>query len=164
MNKPTFKGHPEDYDNRIIECKTIKHCWKNNHIPFIGYLAGAWIYRGSNDQIYYAFINVLERFVQKKQIVFPDEMSLFREQFKYKHPEFMSLYRIQTKLWTYATYGAAWGYEPYESKKTVIPLFFVRNALFEGIAPKSPKPNNRNKFLFKLAPKYIFKLKGDQKL
>lgn len=150
INKPKYIGHPEKLKDRLIECTSDKECWRKNHTPFMGYLAGR---NPDNDCLYRAYTKVLERYVRMKQIVFPDEMELFYDLFKHKHIEFMHLRRIREEKFRYSYAGACWGYVYIHGEKGVLPLFGQRDALFSSVEPNTPKPEDRMKVILKSAEK-----------
>tara|TARA_R110000803_G_scaffold199859_1_gene264021 strand:+ start:1325 stop:1825 length:501 start_codon:yes stop_codon:yes gene_type:complete len=78
MRKPRFTGLPHDY-NRDGDCKSW---WRNNYIPFAGYLLlkNNGIQRKTYDDIF-------ARYVRLKRIVLPSEAEKFTAIFRERHPE-----------------------------------------------------------------------------
>ena len=96
MNKPSYIGCSE-------ECRywSVKKCWKENHIPFAGYLAGKY-----RNGISVAYQEIFNRWLRRKKIAWPDEVKQFNALYEYKHPELIRGPKVTGMMSLYNYLGA----------------------------------------------------------
>ena len=146
MNKPRYLGINYDDRHDIMEL-TSKERWRRNYTPFAGYLASKYVGGFAT-----AWNVILKRYVRRKQIVWPDEFEAFYQLFRYKHPEFMGSRIIRDDHHTYAYLGVCW-------VNGHVNRLFGLDGLFHS-DPISPKPEDRDRMLIKLAALEFKKFSG----
>ena len=136
MGKPSYTGCPD-------RCSGLhpKRCWQLGHIPFVGYLARSQKSQRS------AWICVSERYMRRKQFLWPDEVADFCDLYREKHPELISRAVLEA-MSDYRHFGAV--YKPYEKDWGTVITVFGRNGIFDWPVI-TPKPKDREKAFFKLA-------------
>ena len=127
-SKPTYTGCPG-------HCFGGKHCWRANHIPLVGLLLSRY-----RTQVA-VFRVVFQRWMRRKKIAWPDEVDAFWNLYKTKHLELTSGAAAR-EAWIFSQFGAVLLDDGFPVK-----LFFD---VLDG-QPFSPKADERDKYLFKIA-------------
>lgn len=136
MNKPRFV-----WCNDMCRKRDFAKCWKDNHIPFAGYLAEKY---GSFSCAYAA---IFERWLRFKKFAWPDETRCFLKLFMEKHGEFHCKRGVWDFAERYSLCGAVYVGRDIPPARLFVDVF--------SATPYSPKEKNRNKEFFKLATSTI---------